>query len=262
MDFVKAGKTAEENFVIVNNFNKSKSNPIWNFFIVNNLIHENEIINYYFVRVTSQVYSTLVNKKVYPKSDVYIIKANISETLLKEKKYLLTEEELKLFSYSIMKNSGISIKRESSKNYQIIKMNPSCFYSLFNNFELGAAASLFCKNINEFYKNHLVLKGWHTNIEKLETYFNQKISFAATEENKNNLKLLKNQAINTIETLINSSPQISEKIFFGKGVFADPYYATFSYFHGIFSYIEKIPFTVTTGSGRSHGDFTIVLKPK
>ena len=41
----------------------------------------------------------------------------------------------------------------SKLKYQIIKINPSSFKKLFSNIELGAGASIYCKNTEELWKN-------------------------------------------------------------------------------------------------------------
>ena len=49
-----------------------------------------------------------------------------------------------------------------SSNFQIIKLTPDSFYKLFNEYELGAAASIYCKKEEELSKNDMVCAGWHT----------------------------------------------------------------------------------------------------
>jgi hypothetical protein len=62
--------------------------------------------------------------------------------------------------------------------------------------------------------------------------------------------------------MIKENKNLQEKIFNGIGLYEEPYTA-FYFYHG--NEIEKlttIPFSVTTGSGRSNGKYTIVLKPQ
>jgi hypothetical protein len=55
---------------------------------------------------------------------------------------------------------------------------------------------------------------------------------------------------------------IANFIFFGKGNFQEPYTAPWLFEHGQFKKNYVMPFTVSTGSGRSRGKCTIVIKPK
>ena len=55
---------------------------------------------------------------------------------------------------------------------------------------------------------------------------------------------------------------LSDFIFKGIGNFDEPYTATYLYEHGELKENYYIPFKITTGSGRSRGDYTIVLKPE
>nr|MBL0721290.1 hypothetical protein [Sulfurovaceae bacterium] len=55
---------------------------------------------------------------------------------------------------------------------------------------------------------------------------------------------------------------ISDFIFKGIGAFDNPYYATFIYKEGKLS-LNNIPnkYSITTGSGRSSGKYTVIIKP-
>jgi hypothetical protein len=48
----------------------------------------------------------------------------------------------------------------------------------------------------------------------------------------------------------------------GLGNFKEPFTAPWLYQSGIFRKNSAMPFTVSTGSGRNKGVFSIVLKPK
>ena len=62
--------------------------------------------------------------------------------------------------------------------------------------------------------------------------------------------------------MIDNSLELQQKIFNGYPIYDEPYSAWYLFAHGKLEKLTYIPFTVTTGSGRSHGDYTIVLKPK
>ena len=61
---------------------------------------------------------------------------------------------------------------------------------------------------------------------------------------------------------VNNDKAISDFIFFGIGNFDEPFTAHWLYEYEKFRTNYVIPFTITTGSGRSKGIYTIVLKPK
>ena len=64
-----------------------------------------------------------------------------------------------------------------------------------------------------------------------------------------------------IKQLIENSPELQKKIFNGIGLYEEPYTAFYFYHGEDISKLTTIPFNVTTGSGRSKGDYTIVFKP-
>jgi len=77
-----------------------------------------------------------------------------------------------------------------------------------------------------------------------------------------NLKQIKSFSNKEIAKIINTNKSISNFIFFGIGNFEEPFTAYWLFEYGEFKANYVIPFTVTTGSGRSKGVYTLVLKPK
>lgn len=221
--------------------------------------------NLWMVRVTTKQLSKLSNQKVFTRSDSYLIKAkNNINNFVKENDYYLTEDLLmeKNIEFIQIPFSGVSIKMTESKNFQILKVGPNSFNELFGSYELGAGASLFCLRENELIKNIDLLLGWKTTPEKMNVFF-EKI----TNENKNfylDQELctkIKNFSCNKIKELIDNSVILQEKIFNGKDLYEEPYTAWYFYHGQQIENLKVIPYSVTTGSGRSHGDYTIVLKP-
>ena len=145
-------------------------------------------------------------------------------------------------------------------------MSASTFKKLFNSNILASGASIYCNKENEFIKNIDVLKGWGIPETDFISYFNQllniNIESITIPENKNFLKKIKKISNNKITEIINSNRTISKFIFQGIGNFQEPFTAFWLFEHGIFKANYKIPFKITTGSGRSKGIYTIVLKPK
>lgn len=221
--------------------------------------------NLFMVRVTTKQFSNLSEKKVFTRADCYLanFNSNIS-SILEENDYYLSEEILKKnnVSYEKIEFSGISIKMTNSKNFQILKTGANSFQKLFGSYELGAGASLFCKNPEELEKNYDLILGWNSSIENMATFFSE-----YTQENENfyldksSCEKIKNYSCQKIKDIISNSPELQQKIFNGITLYDEPYTAFYFYHGNDIKELTYIPFTVTTGSGRSRGDYTIVLKP-
>lgn len=219
------------------------------------------------VRVTTNQFSKLSNQKVKTRADAYAIQILNSElfSILEENSFYLDEDILENYTdyYTFIRESGISIKLHDSEDYTLIKLTPNSFNTVFNSYALGAAASLFCKNLNELPKNKALLEGWNTNIDELKalnTYskFTEQDLYSSLEICSN----LKNGAISSIRTKIENSDSIKKLIFNGIGIYEEPYTAFFfMQSNEIFS-LTYIEYTITTGSGRSKGIYSIILKPK
>jgi hypothetical protein len=218
-------------------------------------------------QVNSMQFSTLSTRKVYTRADAYLVFSNDKrlENIVLNNKGYLGEDLLESSSFSFVKvaYSGVSIKIQSS-NFQIIKLNPKPFFEILGCFELGAGASLFVDNLSEMPKNNSVITGWLTSIDNMNKFFNflfegKEVNYSFDQENCKKIKTYCNYEISR---LINSSIDIQKKIFNGYSFYQEPYTAWYFSDNYTVSRLEKIPFTVTTGSGRSKGEFTIVLKPK
>lgn len=221
--------------------------------------------NVWMVRVTTKQFSTLSGRKVFTRSDCFLASINTNiDDLLEKNDYLLSEEILDTnkIKYTKIPYSGISIKMTTSKSFQILKTGPNSFKSLFGSYELGAGASLFCKRETELNKNPDLIKGWNSTIENMTNYFseitNGNNSFYM---NKEICKKIKNFSCDKVKSLIIENRDLQQKIFNGIGLYDEPYTALYFYHGDNIEKLTTIPFTVTTGSGRSKGDYTIVLKP-
>src|SRR3989339_436036 len=220
----KEGTIEEVNFV--KKLNKDKKNLFWN-----KLINKKDLSEIFAVRVNTKKFGKINGEKVLPKSDVFLIETkDISLEELQKKDFLLEENDLEKIKFKIIPESGISIKRIDSIKYQILKMSPNTF------------------------KN--VLRGWKTNEQEILSFFK--------EENLNldSCKRIKTKSNQNIFEMINTIKKISDFVFKGTGNFEEPFLANWFYERGNLSKSEKIPFIITTGSGRSKGVFTLVVKPK
>lgn len=242
-------------------FNKDRQNI--NFSIFTNDISYN-LNNVYMVRVTTNQFSKLSGKITKTRSDCYAIYSEDEQItdILQENSYYLNEENIQGLDYMIIKKSGISIKMADSNKYQILKTGPSSFKTLFGCYELGAGASLFCMRDNELIKNKDLVGGWNTTLENMKNYFECVSNTKDLITNKEICQQIKTICNNKITEMINDSSELQQKIFNGYPIYDEPYSAWYIFSHGKLNKLTYIPFTVTTGSGRSHGDYTIVLKPK
>ena len=66
--------------------------------------------------------------------------------------------------------------------------------------------------------------------------------------------------------MITSNVDIIDHIFYGTNDFGEPYNATWLFTYGklarMQSGVAPVPFRVDQGSGRTKGDYTVVIKPK
>lgn len=251
------GDIDEINFVA--RFNSDKRN------FNNYLSRFEKYTNLWMVRVTTKQMSQLSGKKVFTRSDCYLasIDSDVSD-LLEEHDYYLAEDILaeRRIKYTKIPYSGVSVKITTSKSFQILKIGPNSFNTLFDSYELGAGASLFCMREIELEKNPDLIEGWKSSIDRMIAYFS-----ILTKGNKNfyldqeTCKKIKNYSCEEIKRQIESSTDLQKKIFNGVGLYEEPYTAFYFYHGDNISELTTIPFNVTTGSGRSKGDYTIVLKP-
>ena len=251
------GDKDEIRFVAEFNSNKSRFNAYLSRF--------STYQNLWMVRVTTKQYSQLSGRKVFTRSDCYLasIPTNISD-LLEHNDYLLSEEILdkKKIIYNKIPYSGVSVKMTTSKSFQILKTGPNSFNTLFGSYELGAGASLFCMRNIELNKNSDLISGWNSSIERMTAYFKKftdgKKDFYLDQDICQNIK---NHSCNKIKRMIENNRDLQKKIFNGVTLYEEPYTAFYFYHGNDIEELTTIPFKVTTGSGRSHGDYTIVLKP-
>ena len=253
----KEGTIAEVEFVKL--LNKKEQLSYWHTLAI-------EPSNHYAIRVTTMKFGELNSKKVFPKADIFIAHGEVELDYLKSKEYFLDEKDLEKFSLMPIKKSGISIKRDDSKKFQIIKMGDSTFKKLFGSNILAAGASIYCRREDEFIKNNELLDGWGVEKEEFLSYFNKNLDLKLTsitdKDIKKELNLIKKFSNKKIEEIILKDKKLQDFIFFGIGNFKEPFTAYWLYEKGEFKQNYIIPFSVTTGSGRSKGDYTIVLKPK
>jgi len=249
--------TAEE-ILFVKNLNKKNDLVIWQKLNISPN-------NHWAIRVITRKFGKINNEKILPKADVFIAKGDLPSEYLMSNDYFLDENDLKKFNLVPQKDSGISIKRKDSKRFQIVKMSPKTFRKLFKSNVLAIGASIYCNRDEELIKNNDVLHGWKEKEDDFVDYYCKKLhvdKFSMTsKDSKDILKKIKTFSNNKIKEIVEENDFISNYIFFGIGNFDEPFTAKWIYKNAKFEENDKMPFIVTTGSGRSKGVYTIVLKP-
>lgn len=255
--------TAEEVY-LVKLLNSNKEHPIWT------TMGLKEAQNCYAIHVIRHAWSELLGRSIKPKSDVYITSGMVDFDYLLSKGYFLDENDIDILNLQKLDYSGISVKRVDSHSYQILKTSPSTFEDFFESpRELGAGVSIYCKNIAEIYKNEAVLRGWGVTDSSFIKYFSKHFvdaSFMFDDSSPQKQIITANKiktfSINQLHDIITSNQEISGRVFYGAGLYDEPYVAHWLFEKGEFRKNCEMPFTVTTGSGRSRGDFTVVIKPR
>ena len=214
------------------------------------------------IHITGKKYGKINEEKIPPKADVFFAEGNVEIDFLIKNDFYLNESHIDLFSLTPIKSSGLSIKLPNS-NFTIIKISPNTFKKIFKNNFLGAGASIYCKNKEEFKKNESVIEGWLVLISEFKNYFSQKLNLDMIDlHDKEIMCKIKSYSNDEIEKIINQDKVISDLIFKGIGNFDEPYTANWILENDELKANYYLPFTITTGSGRSKNIFTVVLKPK
>ena len=221
-----------------------------------------DINNTYAIHIIYKKFGIINEKKISSKADIFLANGEVPTEYLAQNDYYLSEDDLIKLDLNPVKNSGISIKLPGSK-YTITKISPSTFEKIFGSNILGAGASIYCEKEKDFNKNKSVLDGWRVNKFDFMDYFNKELNISV--ENliyKKHLVAIKKFSNNKIASIINNSKSISDFISMGIGNFEEPYTAKYIIENDRIKKNYYIPYKITTGSGRSKGIFTIVLKPR
>lgn len=245
-----------EEIELVKKLNSDKNSDLWKIlgFTDNKLI--------YAIQCSKQKFSKVSGSVVLPKTDVFLIKT--SDTLISNDNFInedMIEEQNISFEYIL--NSGISVKEKNSKSFTYQKMTIETFYKVFGNYELGCAIEYYT-NENDRDKNIILEKAWKTNKDKIISVMEDlKIKYKFNNSFKtSNDKEIKQTAISLTKHIIDNVQSISDFIFKGVGAFENPFFANFLYKEGeLLKDCFPTKYSITTGSGRSKGDYTIVIKP-
>lgn len=248
-----------EEFELVSHLNRHKNsnNEIWK--ELSSSLNIIDLDNVFAVKATKTKYSKLVKRNVLPKSDVFLIKAKLPHRFLLDNNYWIDEDNIENYDYELIEKSGISCKRPDSKSYTYCKLSINAFRSLFKNSIIGAGIMLFV-NQKDLSLNDDIIKAWGCGIDEFYDYFTGCISIG-NKDDLERAKAIKKYAINQVKDIIVDNRDIAESIFSGIGVFEEPFAASFLYVNGNMRSSHTPKFSITTGSGRHNGNYTIVIKP-
>ena len=219
-------------------------------------------INTFAIHITTKKFGKINEGKINSKADIYFATGSVDLDYLNQNDFYLDEKDCETSNLIPIKNSGLSIKLSKSR-YTITKISANTFFKIFGNNILGAGSSIYCRKESEFIKNKSVLKGWGINETDFKLYFSKALNIDDLDiSDKNTLEKIKTFSNKKIKKDILMSKKISELIFKGIGNFEEPFTAHWLIENDLLIPNYYVPFIITTGSGRSKGIFTIVLKPK
>lgn len=256
------GELSEKASVI--SFNRNPTSEMFSSYLRKINVDANSVL---LIRVTTNQISRLSQQRVKTRADAYAIEVidPVIYDLLEENQFYLDETILNGYdeSYRCIEKSGISIKKDDSENYTFIKLTPNSFNELFGNYVLGYGASLFVKRSMELHLNVPLMEGWHVTIDDIQDYFGSNlVTIESLTHNLELCKNIKNLSIRRIKDIIDGSVRIQSIIFNGKEIYDEPYTAFFFMQNNVIRVLGYMPYAITTGSGRTHGDYSIVLKPR
>lgn len=252
----------QEEFNISRRMNRNKKSSLWDI-----IGHKDDNDDLYVVKVLYNAYSKIAKKKVKTKTDAYVISKKIDEKFLLEREYILTEDDIKGKEYTIVEETGISVKKNDSKKYTYEKLSYNSFIELFDKY-LDDARLIFCgltlyqeeKNIN---LNKQIIEDCNFVEKEFLEMMESKIgTLTASIYKKEDVKAFREYCEKTLRNAIENNNEVKEMIFAGKGCFEAPYYVNYIYKEGSLS-DKVIPekYQITNGSGRSKRKYTIIFKP-
>ena len=252
-----AGKQAEVNFT--KRLNAKNQLALWHTLQLNPK-------NHYAIQIKYQQYGVINQQKVWAKADVFMAHGAVPQAYLEHNNYFLDEDDVTKFKLHPISFSGISIKQKNSKHYTIAKLSTTTFKKLFHSTILAAGASIYYRKKENLPLNPTILKGWGISEEEFFNYYTSRLSLKITSLTNPNcqrcLKTIKRYAKKEIAHQIKEDITLSNFIFLGIGNFNEPFTAPWLYEQGELRKNSISPFCVTTGSGRSKGRFTLIIKPK
>lgn len=257
----------KEEFNLSNFMNKNKKHKFWKVLSKECYLEDNKE-NYYIVKVDGNKESELTGKKVKCKADNFIIKANLSKDYLLQCEYQITEQVLEdMGEYEIVEGSGISVKRADSQRYTITKLTNNTFKIAFEKYieevDFIIAALLVYTEKDKLQKNKKILQDLNIKEEDMKLFYSKQYEINGSGLlDKEFINKINKKAKVIVKEAIENNPDLKASLFTGKGWFKNPYAIDFIFKNGELTPEIYTDYTISNGSGRSKGVYTIILKPR
>ncbi|MCD7809788.1 MAG: hypothetical protein LUH02_10620 [Erysipelotrichaceae bacterium] len=248
-----------EEYDISKVMNRYKNHKNWKVFDLN----DNKDV--YVVRVDKKIFSHLSEKKVNPKSDAYLIRARILKEFLLEKEYLIKETDLDCIDYKPINGTGISVKERKSRNFTYQKLTRNSFVKVFSRYVENTlyvfAGLLLYSDSKQMYKNEKILNDLNVDINDFCRYTKKFGLINFDLLNSEHVDFLRKTLQDFIKNTIETHTELKESLFLGKNYFDEPYCVNYILKNGSLTTEVYSDYKITTGSGRSKGNYTIIIKP-
>lgn len=270
--FIKANNIGtfegnREEFNISKAMNRDKNHKFWR--VISELcILDLDKDNYYVVKVEENKESQLTGKKVKCKTDNFIVQANISKAQLLQWEYQITEKMLQsIGDYNVISNSGISVKKADSKKYTIVKLTHNTFEQAFCDYIEGVkfiiAGLLLYSDEKKIHINTKILEDLKIEQEQLKSFYINKYDLRGNGIlDSDFIGKISKKAREVVKEVIENHTELKVKLFTGKGWFDDPFCVNFIFKEGKLTSDIYTDYVVSNGSGRSKGNYSIILKPQ
>lgn len=251
----------KEEFDISRRFNKNKTSSIWSDLTAG----LDDLDDVYMVKVSNRIISHLSNRRVYPKADAYLVRCEFEQDYLLAKEYSLDESDLIGRKFMPLEKTGISVKIDGSKGYTIQKLTYDSFVKAFTDIIEEPTyiflALLLYSNDREKYKNHKMAEMLVIDEEEVKSYYIDELGRDLDLDNIEDLSAIRNWAQKELKESIQDNIEIYKSLFTGATWFDEPYVAHYVYINKKISENKLTDFSITTGSGRSKGKYSIEIKP-
>lgn len=246
--------------------NKYKTHKFWNI-IAETCRLEDDRDQYFVVKVEGNKKSNLCGKKVKCKADNFVIKANIDKNYLLQYEYQITEKMLKdIGDYKVIEGTGISVKKADSTNYTIIKLTNNTFEKAFENYikdiRFITAGAILYSDKNQLFRNKKILKDLKMDQKELLDFYHKEYTIKGEGlEDIELIKKISKKSKEVVREAIEENKDLKMQLFTGKGWFQDPFCINFIFKEAKLTSNIYTDYTVSNGSGRSKGNYSIILKP-
>lgn len=213
----------------------------------------------FFVKVYGNKKSILSEKKIKPKTDVYVFEERINHNELKINDYFFDEKKNNYNFKNFIKGSGISLKMDCAKTIQIDKCSVYKFKKRFGSKELFFGLTIYTSEVDDLIKNFNVIRatnlGWNDiaeyfSIEKFNEIDDKTIF---NEQHKKIFQEIHSVSKKKIEYILQNNSNLLNSLFKGINEFKEPYCANWLLNNGILTKDIPNPQKIQITKGSSNG---------